>query len=286
MVLSAHCSFLMFLQPDTSYNFIFLFISCSTFHYDCPKYSPPHSRDSSTLVSVIIDFSFPEMLIPGVSCPTWEEKWFPWEPQATWELQEHQGRERPYSQVPSRLKVFCRFWILVWCLIRLSNHFRMLSDHYVGGVFITLSYTEETKFYNDQNSNNYKQNAESKSEDWPEPGRHSQDKQLKRCRTKEYQWPLHLSIWFVTTFYLVLFLLCQRCLLKCNKRCLSQNSPHLIQLGGNQEQFSYLVQLVQESPKIFLGSYSFSDRFSNTSWGFRWISDCIFICSSIYPRKK
>lgn len=48
------------------------------------------------------------------------------------------------------------------CLIRFRIHFKILSDHYVSGIPITLSYIEDTKFYNDKNSNNNKQNAESK----------------------------------------------------------------------------------------------------------------------------
>lgn len=59
-----------------------------------------------------------------------------------------------------------------------------------------------------------------------------------------YRWVLHFNIWFVPGFYLVLFQLCQRCLPKYNRRCLFRNKPHLVQLGYNQEQLYYLIQLI------------------------------------------
>ena len=44
-----------------------------------------------------------------------------------------------------------------------------MSDHYLSGNFITLSYAEETKFYNHKDSYNNKQNANSKLENRHEP---------------------------------------------------------------------------------------------------------------------
>lgn len=51
------------------------------------------------------------------------------------------------------------------CLRPFRNHCKMLSARYLGGILITLSYREDTKFYNDKNSNNNDQNADSKLED-------------------------------------------------------------------------------------------------------------------------
>lgn len=59
-------------------------------------------------------------------------------------------------------------------------------------------------------------------------------------------------IWFVPGFYPVLFQLCQRWLPKYSRRCLLWNKPHLVQLGCNQEQFYYLIQLISVSLESLL----------------------------------
>lgn len=62
---------------------------------------------------------------------------------------------------------FLRF--LIGGPLGLSNHPKVMSNHYLSGVFVTSSYTKGTKFYNSKDFYN-KQNAKCNLENRSEPG--------------------------------------------------------------------------------------------------------------------